>query len=158
MITKVRVDFRLVHGQIIHSWLKATDSDTICILDDLLLENPLKKQLLYACTPRYVHLEIFPMKEGLAFLRKHGEERHFLLLVEQISSGIHVCQQLSIRQLNIGETVYDPLKKKLANSVYASVDEIELMNQFLSQGNSIEIQQLANSKRLLFNDKKLFML
>lgn len=155
MIQKVRVDFRLVHGQIIHSWLKAVNADTICILDDDLLCNPLKKQMLQSCTPSFVHLEIYAMQEGLqALMQKSNQKKRYLLLASTIHGGIDICERLGVHTLNIGETLYDPAKRKLANSVYADAGEIERMNAYLAAGNSIEMQQLSNSKKLVFHERR----
>lgn len=155
MIQKVRVDFRLIHGQIIHSWIKAVDANTICILDDELLRNPLKKQLLQNCTPSFICLEIYTVEEGIQRLIQECDPlKKYLLLASNILSGLVICERLSIQSLNIGETLYAPTKRKLANSVYADPQEIEKMNVFLSAGNRIELQQLANSKKLVFHGQR----
>lgn len=158
MIQKVRVDFRLIHGQIIHSWLKAIDADTICIIDDKLLNNPLKKHMLQNCTPSYISLEIYSVEEGISVL-KHSDNKNkrYLVLTEDIQTGIQVSSSLNVTVLNIGETVFDPLKKKMANCVYADKTDVDLMNRYLLSGNTIEIQQLANSKKISYNKDKFFI-
>ena len=76
MIQYVRVDFRLVHGQVIHSWLKSTNSNTIFILDDDLMSEPYKMKMFKICVPPFVNLEMYSVDQGIQKLRKHKDDKN----------------------------------------------------------------------------------
>ena len=46
MIALLRIDERLIHGQVATSWSKALDIDTIVCASDEAAQNPLKKKML----------------------------------------------------------------------------------------------------------------
>ena len=45
MIALLRIDERLIHGQVATSWSKALDIDTIVCASDEAAQNPLKKKM-----------------------------------------------------------------------------------------------------------------
>ena len=158
MIQHVRVDFRLVHGQIIHSWLKSTNSNTIFILDDELMSEPYKMKMFKICVPPVVNLERHSNEEGIQALRKHAGDKKYrcLVLLRDILPCIEVCEALHITSFNIGETIYAPDKKRIANSVYVTEKDVCAMNEFLVKDCSIDIRQVSDSRKSVFTKKKLF--
>ena len=51
MIALLRIDERLIHGQVATSWSKALDIDTIVCASDEAAQNPLKKKMLLIAAP-----------------------------------------------------------------------------------------------------------
>lgn len=159
MIKKVRVDFRLIHGQVMYSWVKAIDSNMIMILDDDLVNNEVKKRMMQICVSPFIKYEICSLEEGIEKLKKYENDKNkkYLVLTSDIMSALHVCNKLKIKSFNIGETIYSPSKEKIAKSVYITNEEKIEMNNYLKKENSIEIQQVCNSKKLVYNNKKFII-
>lgn len=159
MIQCVRVDFRLVHGQIIHSWIKSTDSNTIVILDDNLMSEPYKMKMFRICVPPFVKLEMYSVEKGIQKLKEQADDKkcRCLVLLRDILPCIEVCNTLQVSSFNIGETIYSSEKKRIANSVYVTDQEIQAMNKFLMMDKTIDIRQVSDSRKLLFSKRKLFL-
>ena len=51
-IRLIRVDDRLIHGQVVTSWITQTGSKKIMIIDDELYENEFLKDVFAAAAPR----------------------------------------------------------------------------------------------------------
>lgn len=159
MIQCIRVDFRLVHGQIIHSWLKSTKSNVICVIDDELMQEPYKMKMFKICIPPNVNLEMYSIEDGIRRLSEKAEDKRerFLVVMKNIIPCIHVCEALHITSFNIGETMYAVNKKRIANSVYVTSYEVQAMNTFLLMDGMIDIRQVSDSRKLMYSRRKLFM-
>lgn len=158
MIQYVRVDFRLVHGQVIHSWLKSTDSNTIYILDDDLMSEPYKMKMFRICVPPFVKLEMYSVDQGIQKLLEHKDDRKYrcLVLLRDIMPCLKVCNALHLNTFNIGETIYASDKKRIANSVYVSEQDIHAMNEYLMNDCTIDIRQVSDSRKSVYSKRKLF--
>lgn len=159
MIKKVRVDFRLIHGQVLYSWVKAVDSNNIIIIDDELVNNEVKKRMMRLCVSPFIKYEIYSVKDGIEVLKNTNADKNkrYLVLTSDIISALSVCNELELSSFNIGETVYSVSKQKIAKSVYITEEEKIEMNNYIKNGNTIEIQQVWNSKKLVYNNKKFII-
>ena len=57
-IRLIRVDDRLIHGQVVTSWITQTGSKKIMIIDDELYENEFLKDVFAAAAPRGILVEV----------------------------------------------------------------------------------------------------
>ena len=57
-IRLIRVDDRLIHGQVVTSWITQTGSKKIMIIDDELYENEFLKDVFAAAAPRGIPVEV----------------------------------------------------------------------------------------------------
>ena len=55
MIKLVRVDHRLLHGQVIFSWTRQTAANHIIVADDLVPNDPIGKMALSLASRQAVH-------------------------------------------------------------------------------------------------------
>ena len=53
-IVLIRVDDRLVHGQVMTSWCKATNANKIMVVDDGVAAEPLMKTVLKGVVPAQI--------------------------------------------------------------------------------------------------------
>lgn len=58
-IVLVRIDDRLIHGQVMTSWLNYTGANKIMVIDDGVAEDPFMKSVLKTCVPANVKLATF---------------------------------------------------------------------------------------------------
>lgn len=63
MIKLVRVDHRLLHGQVIFSWTRQTAANHIIVADDLVPNDPIGKMALSLAKPSGCSLDIIPFSE-----------------------------------------------------------------------------------------------
>lgn len=68
MIKLVRVDHRLIHGQVAFSWLKFLGADCILIASDELLKDELRMSGLRMAKPSTVKLVMKNMEDSIKAL------------------------------------------------------------------------------------------
>ena len=63
-VVLTRVDERLIHGQVMTSWLKLCNANVILIIDAGSASNAFLKRILFAAAPKDVELQV--MNEPLS--------------------------------------------------------------------------------------------
>ena len=58
-IAMVRIDDRLIHGQVMTSWLNFLGANKIMVIDDGVAVDPLVKNILKSCIPANIKLAVF---------------------------------------------------------------------------------------------------
>lgn len=67
MIKKLRVDHRLLHGQVAFSWTSALNVDCILIANDSVMKDELRKTTLKMAKPNGVKLVMKNIEDSQAF-------------------------------------------------------------------------------------------
>ena len=103
MIKLVRVDHRLLHGQVIFSWTKQVGTNYIIVADDKVPNDPISMMALSIAKPVDCELSIIPFSQ----LRK--------LVDENASKNIMIIRNLIIGDEDIvGAYLLGPGKNHLA--------------------------------------------
>ena len=63
-IVLVRIDDRLIHGQVMTSWLNYTSANKIMIIDDEVANDAFMKSVLKTCVPANVKLATFTVEKA----------------------------------------------------------------------------------------------
>ena len=69
MILKIRVDDRLLHGQVAYSWKAALSYDAIVIVSDSAAKDEMRKMALKLCCPDGVKLAVRTVDAGAELLK-----------------------------------------------------------------------------------------
>ena len=69
-IRLVRVDFRLMHGQVVTAWLKQVSANAILIVDDQLAADKFLAQVFLMAKPQGVKVAIRSVEKAVAAFQK----------------------------------------------------------------------------------------
>ena len=69
-IVMCRVDFRLIHGQVITKWLRYYPAKKIVIVDNLLSEDDFMAEIYKMAVPQGLILEIMNEQEAESYLTR----------------------------------------------------------------------------------------
>ena len=80
-IRLVRVDFRLMHGQVVTAWLKQVSANAILIVDDQLAADKFLAQVFLMAKPQGVKVAIRSVEKAVAAFQKgvFGNEKMLIL-------------------------------------------------------------------------------
>ncbi|MDO8735330.1 MAG: PTS sugar transporter subunit IIB, partial [Elusimicrobiota bacterium] len=63
-IVLIRIDDRLIHGQIIEGWLKTVHADRILVVSDEAVHDEIQSQLMGLAVPENIKLTIADVKKS----------------------------------------------------------------------------------------------
>ena len=129
-----RIDNRLIHGQVLESWVPFVQADCILVANDDIASNPLKKMMMEASVPSRVSVKIDSV-EHIARLLKTGEyqQAKILLLFGTTTDALKAFHLgLEFAQLNLGNLHADKGKAQLCCTVFldsSDVEDLEYLDQ-----------------------------
>ena len=142
MIKLVRVDHRLIHGQVAFSWTKFLDTDCILIASDALLKDDLKMAGLRMAKPSNVKLVMKSIDDSAAALKSGVTDKYkLLILCESIQDVYELAKKADcIKAINLGGTKNADDRKQISKAVHVSEQDIAMIKELNEKGISVNVQ------------------
>lgn len=145
MIKLVRVDHRLLHGQVIFSWTKQLGINHIIVADDKVPNDPMSKMALSIAKPADVKLDIVPINEVASILEKTIDD-NYMILIKGPQEALELTNNLGeIKKINFGGVAKKAGSKSYGKAVYLNEDELLATQRLLGKGMEIFVQQVPSS-------------
>lgn len=144
MNTFYRVDNRLVHGQIISTWMSHLRVKTFLVVSDTVPDNSLQMTMFRMAIPREVNYLAMGIDEAAAWLNDNrycGETIMVLIETIQDASRLFLAGH-PFPNLNIGNIHHAAGRRSFSNAVYLGDPEIEILKTLFGKGLQAEIQSL----------------
>lgn len=75
-IVNVRIDDRLIHGQVAAVWSLVTKATRIMVVDDLVVKDPVNKEALKMACPQQCKLSILTVAKAAGVSDRGNENTH----------------------------------------------------------------------------------
>jgi mannose/fructose/N-acetylgalactosamine-specific phosphotransferase system component IIB len=153
-IALVRVDNRLVHGQILEAWVPFLRASCIVVVDDQVASDFFQETVIRMAVPREVQVIISGLKEfaeTYSFTQGHGKKTIVLFSTVTAALAVH---RLGFRfaKLNIGNIYNENCRLCCTPSVLLSDTDISDMTSLHDEGVQIEVRRVPKEKPVDFYD------
>jgi len=130
----VRIDNRLVHGQIIETWLPFTRARMIVVVNDELSTDVIRQEIMSLAIPDDVEIVFLPIpRAALFFSQNKLDDEDVLVLFSSCLDARQAYEAgFSYSVINIGNLHYAPGKRRICQHV-AINDEDESCLDFLEK-------------------------
>lgn len=142
MIKLIRLDERLIHGQVAIKWSRHTGVDRIIVANDEAAGNPIVQKSLMMAAPTTAKVAIKSVKDAIALMNDpRAESLKILTIVSNPEDLVKVIEAVKgIPLVNIGN--YGRIAPKqdesarttYASNLYAYPSEVEVFKKVLSFG------------------------
>ncbi len=129
----VRIDNRLIHGQVATSWIKHTHSNLVLVANDNVAENKMRQDLMNTIVPNGVQTRFFTLQKTADVIHKASASQHILLVVETPVDALWLKRHgVPFDHINIGNMHGGDGKVAIAAAAYASQDEIQALKELIT--------------------------
>lgn len=139
----VRIDNRLIHGQVIETWIPFTRTSTLLVINDELAADPVRQEIMGLAVPQGIETIFSPVNES-ADLFHHRLDDHlasvFILFSRCADARQAFENGLAFNSLNIGNLHYAPGKKQICSHVALSRDDRTCLNYFSKKGVDLDFR------------------
>lgn len=148
MIKLVRVDHRLLHGQVAFAWTKNVGADCILIANDEVAKDDLRMAALRMAAPSGVKIVIKSIEDSAsAILAGKTDKYHLMIILESIRDAERLTSRVKeIRHVNLGGVKAEPGKKQISMAVSVSEEECEMLRRMEAEGIAVEIKMVPEDK------------
>lgn len=154
-IVFVRIDDRLIHGQVVTGWMRQTLANRIVIVDDLVAKDSFMLQVLKMAAPPNVAVNAYTVEDGIELLKGEPKSANEKILVLAKSPEVILAlveAGVGITHLNIGGMGSKPGRKPLFRNIQASPEEIEAFNKLSNLGVNVEVRVIVTNKAVPLAD------
>jgi PTS system mannose-specific IIB component len=148
----VRVDDRLIHGQVVAIWLKALNAKRIVIVDDRTARDEFLREVITFAAPAGVTVEIHELAEGTERVRQlvDDPEPVFVLMRSPVTALRLREAGVEFPLLNVGGIGAGPGRKPLYRNISASPEELTAMRTIESMGTTVELRIVQSDRPVAF--------
>lgn len=145
MLTLVRVDDRLLHGQIICAWVPFVKADSLVVASDEAAGDTLISEIIESCGCKGLNVNVRKIDDAVKCVKRTEKDR-IILIVGNLADAMRVYEQgLRFTTLNLGNIHHEDSGRKITPSVIVNREDEEIIGKFRSLGVSIEIRDVPAS-------------
>ena len=142
MIKLIRLDERLIHGQVAIKWSRHLGVNRILVVNDEAAKNDLIKKSLLMAAPPDAKVAITNMEEGISLLNNpRGNSLSILVLVKTPQDVLRIMNSVKgIKTVNIGNygrvapRQGTEIRKTFRSNLYLYDSEVLVIKQILKTG------------------------
>lgn len=153
-IALIRVDERLVHGQITMGWARAVGADLILAVNDEIASDEFQIKLMKMAAPVGAHVEVCSVQDAIQHIQNQTwPNASILLLVRNPIDLLRLIEGgIRVNKVNIGGVRSPSAKIKLTKEVIATPEELEAWKKLDQMGINLEVQWLPGSGSTNLNE------
>jgi mannose/fructose/N-acetylgalactosamine-specific phosphotransferase system component IIB len=144
----IRIDDRLIHGQVIQAWVRHTRADCIVVASDLVSDDPLQKSIMEIAAPPPLKVEILKVREATAkILEGHFKNFKTIILFSNPQDLLRAMEWgLEPKKVNVGVLHYLEGRRLLTSEVALNKKEIKAFRLLMQKGVSLELQAVPSDR------------
>ncbi|KRL14432.1 PTS sugar transporter subunit IIB [Schleiferilactobacillus perolens] len=149
MIKMIRVDYRLLHGQVAFSWTQAIGADALLLVSDTVKDDPLRMQSLLLAKPEGTKVVVKNTEEAIQALTSGVTDKYKLFIIcETLSIAEQIAKAVEMKQINVGNIAYGEGKVQVSKSVFLNHQDAELLKKMVNEGYDLYIQMVPSEVKI----------
>jgi PTS system mannose-specific IIB component len=148
----VRIDDRLIHGQVVAGWLRALGAKRIVIVDDATARDEFLREVLTLAAPQGVPVEVLGLPDGAARCLELASTPEPVIVLARSPRTIVGLRQagVPIEVVDLGGMGAGPGRRRLHKTISVSPEELAELRELESMGTRVEIQIVADDRPIPF--------
>ncbi|MBN1969014.1 MAG: PTS sugar transporter subunit IIB [Candidatus Delongbacteria bacterium] len=148
MAQLLRIDDRLIHGQVVVGWANALHPKDIILIDDEIAEDQMEKEIYLLGVPIEYNGVVYSVEEASIKLKESAD---FIAVCKSPCEALKLFKSgFHFQELNLGG-MHDKNETKMINHyIYLSETDIKNLDTLKNNGVEIFIQDLPNSKKIIY--------
>lgn len=153
-IRLVRIDDRLVHGQVATVWTRSTNVQRILVVSDTVAKDYLRKSLLIQAAPPGVTIHVIPVAKMIEVYRdaRFKSIRVMILFTTPMDVVRVVQNEVAIQSVNIGGMSFSKGKRMITNAVAVDQQDIQAFTYLYERGIILEIRKVVTDNKVFLMD------
>lgn len=144
----LRVDDRLIHGQVVAGWARPLGIESLILASDKICQDEWACNAYKLAIPEGIEFSCVGIKQCVKTLGEQDKKR-IMIIVESVREAYSLLKEgLDIEEVNIGGLGYKEGTREIAPYIYLSPDDIESVVHLFNLGIKVIGKQLPNSSTI----------
>jgi mannose/fructose/N-acetylgalactosamine-specific phosphotransferase system component IIB len=143
MLALIRIDDRLIHGQVMAVWVRRLGINRIVVIDDDSAADPFANQLMHLAMPAGVTLSVHLVNAGAAALAQIAvDHTRTLVLFRTVEAAVTVNREFRLAHVNVGNLAMRAGRTLLWRTVAVTPAELQALRTLESDGVKVYLQMV----------------
>lgn len=154
-VVLIRVDDRLIHGQVMTKWSKGMKTNALFVVDNATAKDPFMKDIYMMSTANSgMTIKVFSTDEVVEYWNKTNFENYnAILLVKTIAAAKEVIEKgLPVTKLNLGGIAKSKDSKFVLPNVAVKPEDFEVLKEIEAKGIEVFFQIVPDTKSVGLKD------
>jgi D-glucosaminate-specific PTS system IIB component len=143
----LRIDDRLIHGQVVVKWLRTLGCKDVWVIDDELASDAFMQSVLRLAAPEGVRVQVVSVEDALHSVQRCPVGRPALLLLRSPQTALRLWNGgLLFSELNVGGLAAASESIRLHKSVSATAEQLRALQTLASLGVLVYVQMVPEDR------------
>ncbi len=151
-INHMRIDDRLIHGQIVTAWISDSKANTIMVADDKAAKDSLQQTMLKFAVPSGIKLIINSIEDAAKTLNDPLVKEAVLLIVRNPKCAYELLLKgVSVQSVNVGNISNSKSeigRKKILQFIFVEPEDVEYLKKIYDMGIKLDVRAIPNDKSI----------
>ncbi|TFJ77693.1 mannose/fructose/sorbose PTS transporter subunit IIA [Carnobacterium maltaromaticum] len=150
----VRVDSRLLHGQVATAWTKSTQPNRIIVVSDAVSKDDLRKKLIEQAAPPGVKANVIPVEKMIEIAKdpRFGNTKA-LLLFENPQDVLRAVEGgVDIKEVNVGSMAHSVGKVVVSKVLSMGQADVDAFENLKAKGVKFDVRKVPNDSSANMED------
>lgn len=149
-VTVMRIDDRLIHGQIVTKWIDYAEAKRILVVDDKAAGDEMTQTLLKLAVPSGVKLEILTKAAGLERIQGDATMENVLLIMRNPKeANAFLDMGFAIEKINVGNISNSKSvtgRKRILDYIYLEAQDAEAIQALVDKKVILEVKAIPGER------------
>lgn len=142
-LNMIRIDYRMVHGQIVAKWIKFRPVDRLILADNALVDDPFMGDIYRMAVPGQ-EVDIVKLEDVEKTINRKDDK--VLLIFKDVDSAYQVFKNgLALPELNVGAVQSNAQRKSVVQGVALSTEEYQKLAEMSEAGVHVFLQPIPEN-------------
>lgn len=149
MLKVVRLDERLVHGQVVNNWCSSEGITEIMVIDKSVVNDEIRKTFIEMAVPEGINILFCDVDKAIEIYEEESEYENLMII---FSNPFEILEFLEkggkFDRVNIGGLPFKKGKKRISTAVYVSESEVEAFKKIAAKNIVLDVRMLPTDKSI----------
>lgn len=148
-VVLTRIDERLIHGQVMTSWLKLCSANVVLIIDAVSASNAFLKRILFAAKPADVELLVMNEADAAVYLKDDSPAGEKVMILTKVPKPLLTILRdgVALKEIILGNMGGSAGRKRFNKNISASAEEVQDFRDIVAAGTSIYCQMVPSDAK-----------
>ena len=145
-----RVDFRLIHGQIVVKWCKAFTVDKIVVIDNVVAGDEFMLRVYASAVPTGIAVKAYDEEKAMRLWNKNhfGEGKKVLILFKDLETCYRLIKAgMNLKAIQLGGIPQMQDRRAVKRAVFLGTKEMKMLKELHEMGVEITAQLVPEDSK-----------
>jgi len=152
-LSLVRIDDRLIHGQVVLGWARMLEPDRIIVANNRIATNPRERKIYSLGVPSDIKVSFLTLDETtLELLNNLYQSESVIVLFESVRDiGMIIDKGVQLETINVGGLHHREGAEELLPYVFLTDEDREFLREFVKKGITLLAQDIPGNAAKVIN-------